>query len=51
MTIFLKKLEKDQKKLSAKFFDQVGWSRTVEIHDFHYQVTPIDEMVDPFKQQ
>ena len=40
VVIFLKKLEKDQKVLSVKFFDDDGWSSTVEIKDntIHYQV-------------
>jgi hypothetical protein len=38
--IFLKKLEKDQKTLSVKFFDEYGWSSIVELkdHTIHYQV-------------
>ena len=38
--IFLKKLEKDQKALSVKFFDENGWSSIVELkdHTIHYQV-------------
>ena len=38
--IFLKKLEKDQKTLSVKFFDDHGWNSVVDIKDntIHYQV-------------
>ncbi len=40
VVMFLKKLEKDQKILRAKFFDQHGWSQEVKISDnlIHYQV-------------
>lgn len=41
--IFIKKLEKDQKPLRAKFYDS-DWSQIVEIEDskIHYQVSMIN---------
>ena len=40
MVIFLKRLEKEQRNLYAKFFDDSGWSTVVKIqeHHIHYQV-------------
>jgi hypothetical protein len=38
VVIFVKKLEKDQKPLMAKFFDDCGWARFVEIKEIHYRV-------------
>ncbi|RNA25921.1 embryonic polarity dorsal-like isoform X1 [Brachionus plicatilis] len=39
VVIFIKKLEKDQKPLKAKFYDSSGWSSIVDIEDskIHYQ--------------
>lgn len=38
ITIFLKRLEKDQKTLIAKFYDDSDWQQTLKITDIHYQV-------------
>ena len=38
VVLFVKKLEKDQKPLMAKFFDEAGWISSVEIKDIHYRV-------------
>lgn len=39
VVMFLKRLEKDQKTLHVKFYDQSGWSQEVKINDnsIHYQ--------------
>lgn len=38
--LFMKKLEKDQKNLKAKFYDDLGWEQLVDISEanIHYQV-------------
>ena len=40
VAIFFKKLDKDQKTLSVKFYDEHGWSSIVDLKDIttHYQV-------------
>jgi len=38
VVLFVKKLEKDQKPIIAKFFDETGWFAPVEIKDIHYRV-------------
>lgn len=39
VVLFVKKLEKDQKPIIARFFDDSGWSSSVEIKDIHYRVS------------
>ena len=36
--LFVKKLEKDQKPIFAKFFDNNGWSEDIEVQKIHYRV-------------
>lgn len=52
VVIFLKKLEKDQKILHIKFYDETSWSRVVEIKDntIHYQCAIMFE-APPYKLQ
>lgn len=38
VVLFVKKLEKDQKPILAKFYDDFGWSCIIEIKDIHYRV-------------
>ncbi len=43
VVIFLKKLEKDQRNLCAKFYDKNGWSKIVKISEnlIHYRVNSV----------
>ena len=36
--LFVKRLEKDQKPIFAVFFDENGWSQSIEIDNIHYKV-------------
>lgn len=47
VVLFLKKLEKDQKSLHAKFYDDSGWSTVVKINEnqIHYQVVLLEQHI------